>query len=444
MKEKYFTKSFILKIKKFNTFELIAICFVLINIIILGFGSLIFTESIWNQYVYPNIWEPIVNDATVGDSGYNTHNTILFAVLLFAFVISFSGIFRIFNLPVRYDSIIAFIPWVILAATIRVLEDAEFFKENIDILFISPVIHFHLAIWLIFSGSIGIVATKNLTDKSNNEIFSRMINRIRFCTLFMLLLFYLIIFEPSLVNHSNLTWFSIPITIIVSVAVAWFSPSIPKLSWSPLERMLFSTGNTFCILTLGFWFQFLIEPWGTNSSQEFWPIVVSLGIPSITVILLYRFGIDAQIELEKRGLEPGVLEEKWTVSEWEKHESDEKNDIERLMSKAMIASPLTLAFTFGQLCDGLATWIGIDFGNYTEKHILGTKIMEIGSTIIEGDGAWLFLIVKIILTGVLILVFSKVRIEQNQKHLRLLIVLALLAVGLAPGLRNLGRNVLGV
>ena len=114
------------------------------------------------------------------------------------------------------------------------------------------------------------------------------------------------------------------------------------------------------------------------------------------------------------------------------------------MSKAMIASPLTLAFTFGQLCDGLATWIGIDFGNYTEKHILGTKIMEIGSTIIEGDGAWLFLIVKIILTGVLILVFSKVRIEQNQKHLRLLIVLALLAVGLAPGLRNLGRNVLGV
>ena len=114
------------------------------------------------------------------------------------------------------------------------------------------------------------------------------------------------------------------------------------------------------------------------------------------------------------------------------------------MTKAMIASPLTLAFTFGQLCDGLATWIGVDFGPYKEKHVLGTKIMEFGSEIIDGEGAWLFLIVKVILTALLIFVFSQTRIESNQKHLRVLIVLALLAVGMAPGLRNLGRNVLGV
>ena len=84
-----------------------------------------------------------------------------------------------------------------------------------------------------------------------------------------------------------------------------------------------------------------------------------------------------------------------------------KNPVELYSRKAILATPMVAGMLFGQLCDGLATWIGIDFGNYKEKHVLGTKIMEFGSTIIEGEGAWLFLLVKIILTTLLIFVFSK-------------------------------------
>ena len=36
------------------------------------------------------------------------------------------------------------------------------------------------------------------------------------------------------------------------------------------------------------------------------------------------------------------------------------------------------------------------------------------------------------------------RVENRQKHLRLLIVLAVLIVGLAPGIRDIGRLMLGV
>ncbi len=432
------------KLSKFNTFELSAIFFLFLSIIVLGLGSILFTETIWEGFVYPNVWEPVIGDATEGDSSYNAQNTALFAILLFTFVIALSGIFRVYDLPARADTILSLLPWVILAAAIRVLEDAEFFIEGTDKLFISPIIHFHLAIWLITAGIIGYLVTKNLQQINDDEIFNNMINRIRYSTSFMFLLFYLIIFEPSLEQHGDLSWFSIPITVILSLSVAWLSPAVPSLSWSPLERMLFSTGTTFCVLTFGFWLQFFIEPWGSYSSQEFWPIIVSLGIPFLVIVLLYKYGINAQIELENRGLDPGVLGNEWTAKEWEEHKSPEKDEIEGLMSKAMIASPLTLTFTFGQLCDGLATWIGVDFGNYKEKHVLGSKIMEFGSTIIDGEGAWLFLVVKIILTALLIFVFSKTRIESNQKHMRLLIVLALLAVGLAPGLRNLGRNVLGV
>jgi uncharacterized membrane protein len=40
--------------------------------------------------------------------------------------------------------------------------------------------------------------------------------------------------------------------------------------------------------------------------------------------------------------------------------------------------------------------------------------------------------------------FSEMKVEQRQRHLRLLIVLAVLIVGLAPGLRDIGRLTLGV
>jgi uncharacterized membrane protein len=36
------------------------------------------------------------------------------------------------------------------------------------------------------------------------------------------------------------------------------------------------------------------------------------------------------------------------------------------------------------------------------------------------------------------------RVEHRQQHFRLLIVLAVLIVGLAPGLRDIGRLMLGV
>ena len=121
-----------------------------------------------------------------------------------------------------------------------------------------------------------------------------------------------------------------------------------------------------------------------------------------------------------------------------------QGDVVSRVTSFLSSDAATVESGSGLIASGLATWIGVDFGNYKEKHVLGTKIMEFGSTLIEGEGAWLFLIVKIILTALLIFVFSKTRVEYHQKHLRLLIVLALLTVGLAPGLRNLGRNILGV
>ena len=61
-----------------------------------------------------------------------------------------------------------------------------------------------------------------------------------------------------------------------------------------------------------------------------------------------------------------------------------------------------------------------------------------------GEGAWLFFIVKAAMVSLIVYLFAEMRIERNQRHLRVLIVLAVMIVGMAPGLRDIGRLILGV
>ena len=62
------------------------------------------------------------------------------------------AIFRKMSLPADDRMMYALISWVILAPVLRVLEDSDFFNSDIDWLLISPIIHIHLAIWLILTG----------------------------------------------------------------------------------------------------------------------------------------------------------------------------------------------------------------------------------------------------------------------------------------------------
>jgi uncharacterized membrane protein len=75
--------------------------------------------------------------------------------------------------------------------------------------------------------------------------------------------------------------------------------------------------------------------------------------------------------------------------------------------------------------------------------LLGGRLNE-AVGIEYGEGAWLFTLVKACLIAAIVWLFSEMKVEQRQRHFRLLIVLAVLIVGLAPGLRDIGRLTLGV
>ena len=109
-------------------------------------GLVVSPEAVWDEGLAPVVWDPIVEDASeTGDAGYNPWNTTLYTVGLFAAVLALQAVFRRWRLPSDDLMVFALTSWVILAPVLRVLEDAHLFPEGKDLLYISPLIHLHLA-----------------------------------------------------------------------------------------------------------------------------------------------------------------------------------------------------------------------------------------------------------------------------------------------------------
>ena len=423
-------------------------------IIGVAIGLLLMPEAIWDDGLRPIIWEPIQQDAGAqGDAGYSYQNTAIYTFGLLASVVVFQALFRTLQLPADDKMMVALIAWVCLAPILRVLEDADFFPSSIDWLLISPIIHLHLAVWLIGIGIVSHLVGKKWDDVAGD--LGELNIRIRLVPLLCLalLLMWALLFRPGYTEHDmGMAW--VYIGLAIGFASLIFSFHATR-GWPTLTRGLLSFAVGACFVGLGHWAQLAATPWLQESGRlpnevVFWPSLIVLGIPGIVCVVLYRIGRDDARQLKLTGFEAGVLPEGISIKSWETEEKVVANHpIEQLSNKALLASPLVLAMIFGQLCDGFATMVGIDYFGYSEKHPLSDAVIQYGGGISDSlgwdvEGAWLFAIVKAILVGTIAYIFLEMRVENRQKHLRLLIVLAVLIVGLAPGIRDIGRLMLGV
>ena len=417
-------------------------------------GLLLMPEVIWDDGLRPIIWEPIQQDAGAqGDAGYSYQNTAIYTFGLLASVVVFQALFRTLQLPADDKMMVALIAWVCLAPILRVLEDADFFPSSIDWLLISPIIHLHLAVWLIGIGIVSHLVGKKWDDVAGD--LGELNIRIRLVPLLCLALLFMwaLLFRPGYTEHDmGMAW--VYFGLAIGFASLIFSFHATR-GWPTLTRGLLSFAVGACFVGLGHWAQLAATPWLQESGRlpndvVFWPSLIVLGIPGIVCVVLYRIGRDDARQLKLTGFEAGVLPEGISIKSWETEEKVVANHpIEQLSNKALLASPLVLAMIFGQLCDGFATMVGIDYFGYSEKHPLSDAVIQYGGGISDSlgwdvEGAWLFAIVKAILVGTIAYIFLEMRVENRQKHLRLLIVLAVLIVGLAPGIRDIGRLMLGV
>ena len=383
------------------------------------------TRSIYEYYL-----DPISGEAT-GDSGYNSVNTATYAIVLGAFVLSLSAWLRRLGIDGSDNTIIALFPFVLWAATGEVVEDAEMFDSRLSSLFVSPGVHFQTAAWVVISGAIGYSITNN--SKISKEDESEKINSIASILIFCQFVLYahsISIGPQSSIGLEMLFIFG----LVAILSPQFFGESLDN--FSTIQRSVYLTGFGGSMIFLGAIFSYSLSI--DSSYIVLWPLIFVIGLPIIICWQMYNYGKESAEILGSYGMISGVLPIGVTEDEYLVSTSPEKDLMEKHRTAAIFASPVVFLAVAGQILDGIATAIGLEYLGYSEKHVLSDKVIQIFGN------AFGFTFVKIALAGLILYFFTIANFEHRQRHLRLLVGLAMMVVGMAPGLRDVGRAVIGV
>ena len=383
------------------------------------------TKSIYEYYL-----DPISGEAT-GDSGYNGVNTATYAIVLGAFVLSLSAWLRRLGIDGSDNTIIALFPFVLWAATGEVVEDAEMFDSRLSSLFVSPGVHFQTAAWVVISGALGYSITNNSRILKEDE--SDMVNSI--ASILILCQFILYAHSISIGPQSAIGLEMLFIFGLVAIlSPQFFGESLEN--FSTVQRSVYLTGFGGSMIFLGAIFSYSLSI--DSSDIVLWPLIFVIGLPIIICWQMYNYGKESAEILDSYGMISGVLPVGVTEDEYLASTSPEKDLMEKHRKAAIFASPVVFLAVAGQILDGIATAIGLEYLGYSEKHVLSDKVIQIFGN------AFGFTFVKIGLAGLILYFFTIANFEHRQRHLRLLVGLAMLVVGMAPGLRDVGRAVIGV
>jgi len=389
-----------------------------------------------------------IKGESTGDSGYNAVNTMTYAIVLGLFVVALSAWLRKLGIDPSDTTLLALLPFITWAVFGEVAEDAEMFGAGLAPYFVSPGIHFQAAFWVVLAGAAGISL-----DRAEREGISQKKDLETLATGLILIQF--VVYASSISGKAgDLSLWPMLLGVIAAIAFALWSRELSGL-FSNVQRMVYLTGVGGSLIFFGALASFTID--SPPAADRIWPLVVVIGVPAVVCYWMYSQGRSAVAELSRQGLVAGILPPGMSDDEYRKSSADdlpEKGIIEPLRSRAIMAQPLVFLAVAGQMMDGLATWIGIDgFPGLGEKHVASQRVIDAGLWVNEklgiehgmlDEGVWLFALVKFALAGLIYYVFYSLNFERREQHLRLLIGLAMLVVGMAPGLRDVGRLTLGV
>ena len=384
------------------------------------------TDFVTEYYVDP------ILDESGGDAGYNETNTITYAVVLALFVAALSAWLRILNIDSSEATILALLPYVFWAALGEVVEDADLFDIAMAPLFVSPSIHFQTALWVIIAGSIG-YHVRNYGPGVSEREKNRILESLSMIAIFSQFLIYGHSISVSEVGGEvDLTMFAL-IGISATFLPIFFRESTSEFTY--VQRSVYLVGSGGVLVFFGALVSFATTL--PDDKLTLWPLVIVLGIPILICYVMFVSGIESSRILSERGFVAGILPEGMSESEYEDLVSDDKLIMEENRKKAVLAYPVVFLAVSGQVMDGLATWIGIDYFGYEEKHLLSAWIIE------EFGNTFGFTLVKAGLGLIIWWFFAFANFEHRQQHLRLLVGLMILVVGMAPGLRGVARLVIG-
>jgi uncharacterized membrane protein len=376
----------------------------------IALGCILWPEVLWDDFMWRYIWGPIVADAK-GEpqqgvtEGYNVVNTLFYAMVLSVAVI---GIWRAFNhLGIRLDTpfLVAMVPWVLLGSILRALEDASLFSRDgvLVYLFISPVIYlliglvvFFLTIW---AHRIGEEADRHGTDRGLVWAAYALV-----CLGLPPVLVH-VLAPGQMAAHSP--YHLLPVVSALGLAVLWWRARTTGRVSMPDQVTLY--GSVLTVFSLSFVVKWVTgDGWSVDAPElHAWEMVIIPGLAvACTLVTVAMF---------------------WAVSR-------------RWPEGRTFVTPLSVMLYASHYLDGSATFRGIDFHGYGEKHVLpGFLIDALGTAAVMLPLKFL-----VVTLAIYVLDVSFKEDLREAPNLGWLVKVAILVLGLAPGTRDMLRLAMGV
>jgi len=433
----------------------------LITVVVALLLVVVFFDVIWNEFIFRHFWGSVEADARDRDyegvsEGYNPVNTISYGIIV---AFSVYGIFRYFSrIELKTDGlfIAAILPFVVVGSVTRSLEDAKLFEIPLSYIFISPLIYIVLGVLvlvLIFyfdlverwlerqeatvkeekhgipegvgkegGGAGGYTSCRFLTVP--NAIHKKLTVLVSLPLLVLMPLYLVLLMMNSAVFVLYLNSAAIIILTAVFILVAaWllekkgFALSL-GLGFVGLYIMSF-----FILYVIHFvWF----DRWyDGGAAVKLWVMPAIIGLTFVATLAVYLLAL--------------VVEKK------EPSESKADNKGALIHAKLTLLAflhPLNLAVLFAHFLDAAATFVGIDYFSYSEKHVLPSFLIDV-----TGTAAVMFplkFLIVVLIVYMIDVYYKKELEESGFENFQGLLKLAIIVLGLAPGMRDMLRLAMGV
>lgn len=369
---------------------------ILVPILVLLVGYALLPELFWDEFIWRYYWGPIVEDKE-----YNVVDTLTYGIIL---ALSLFGIYKLLkklDIETGTGFFIALTPYIFLGGVLRALEDSELFKVPFKYLFISPIIYFILGLTTIGILLIG-VFLERLYVKSRRVAF--ILLAIAFAILNIIYTLFFLYREPYL-NFALSPLLPILISVGILATIFFYS----KFKSIDVFTVLFSFGLLFLLLFFSYIVYWTaVGRWvdiDVKIHLEAMPLVIGLTVLStLLTFIAFRF-----------------------ISRWR--------------SEALVfTAGVNIALFLGHFMDASATFIGIDYYGYTEKHILPSFLIGIFHT-----AGIMYLLKLVVISLVIYLIDISYKDDlRDDKVLIGLVKLCIFILGLAPGTRDMLRLTMGV
>ena len=377
-----------------------------------GIGYLLWPTLIYDQWIWKYYWGPVVADATghaasyhgvVAVEGYTLVSEFTYGVILICALFGIYKLLKKLEIQIDWSFCLALLPYILFGPVTRVLEDTNYFEAPFVYWFISPLIYFQTAFYVLLFLLFGYyLQKKTFTPRKK----------------FILLLFVFVLIDAAY----TVLWLS-RVNYGASLIEPWFLYGLSVVGFLPIlyrfikrqtitiNTIVFSGGVLLvlpCFFLIGRWISG--DPWSSSYGTFVNVLVLVIGLVSGITGLVYFIGYRYR-----------------------------KNE-----SLAVYTKPLNLSMLAGHLIDGLTSYISIydpflmGLPSYIEKHPASNGLMEVWPP--------LFPIVKFLLIILVIYVFDVLYKNELVKYQRLvnLLKIGIFILGVSPGLRDLLRVTMGV